>query len=60
MDIDKTKPTSDVKDDSVRQFKAVKRLPTDTVNPVVKVLESIVSALWANAHNFVVILIVEH
>ena len=45
MENDKTKPTSDIKDKSVRRYKVLKRLPTDTDNPMVKVLESIVSGL---------------
>jgi hypothetical protein len=61
MDNDKTKPTSDIKDASVKRFKVLKRPTTDTDNPMVKVLESIVDwrALWANAHIFVVIPSVE-
>jgi hypothetical protein len=45
MDNDKTKPTSDIKDASVKRFKVLKRPTTDTDNPMVKVLESIVSGL---------------
>jgi endogenous inhibitor of DNA gyrase (YacG/DUF329 family) len=45
MDNDKTKPTSDIKDASVKRFKVLKRPTTDTENPMVKVLESIVSGL---------------
>jgi hypothetical protein len=45
MDNDKTKPTSDIKGASVKRFKVLKRPTTDTDNPMVKVLESIVSGL---------------
>ena len=45
MENDKTKPTSDIEDKSVRRYKVLKRPSTDTDNPVVKVLESIVSGL---------------
>ena len=45
MENDKTRPTSDIKDKSVRRYKVLKRPSTDTDNPMVKVLESMVSGL---------------
>ena len=45
MENDKSKPTSDIKDKSVRRYKVLKRPSTDTDNPMVKVLESMVSGL---------------
>jgi hypothetical protein len=45
MENDKSKPASDIKDKSVSRYKALKRPSTDTDNPMVKVLESMVSGL---------------
>jgi DNA-directed RNA polymerase subunit RPC12/RpoP len=45
MENDKTEPTSDIKDKSVGRYKVLKRPSTDTDNPMVKVLESMVSGL---------------
>ena len=45
MENDKTKPTSDIKDKSVRRYKVLKRPSTDSDNPMVKVRESMVSGL---------------
>jgi hypothetical protein len=63
MDYNNSKSTSDIKDASVKRYKALKRPPTDTDNPMVKVLESMVSGLegsWVSALTFVAILNVEH
>ena len=45
MDDNTSKSASDIKDGAVRGYKAVKRPPADADNPMVKVLESIVSGL---------------
>ena len=42
MDDNKSKSDSDIKDASVRRFKALKRPSADTDNAMVKVLDSVV------------------
>ena len=58
-----SKSDTDIKDASVRRYKALRRPSAETDNPMVKVLDSIVSGLegsLVNAPIFVVIPIVEH